>query len=106
MKRVRTLALVAAFVFALAAVVPARAQEDPAATGSAIRKTLRDSLADLSKATPEKLIRLYAMKDLATIRRGVFLAVVAVTARTPSMRAIPGRARSTPIPTRTTIQAP
>ena len=32
------------------------AQEDPAATGSAIRKTLRDSLADLSKASPEKLI--------------------------------------------------
>ncbi len=32
------------------------AQEDPAATGSNIRKTLRDSLADLSKASPEKLI--------------------------------------------------
>lgn len=32
-----------------------------------------------SIATPEKLIRLYAMKDLRTIRRGVFLAVVAIT---------------------------
>jgi acetyl-CoA carboxylase carboxyl transferase subunit alpha len=32
------------------------AQEDPAATGSNIRKTLRDSLADLSKSSPEKLI--------------------------------------------------
>ena len=32
------------------------AQEDPAATGSNIRKTLRDSLADLSKSSPEKLV--------------------------------------------------
>lgn len=32
-----------------------------------------------SIATPEKLVRLYAMKDLRTIRRGIFLAVVAVT---------------------------
>ncbi len=32
-----------------------------------------------SIATPEKLIRLYAMKDMRTIRRGVFLAVVVVT---------------------------
>ncbi|MEQ8330489.1 MAG: sodium:solute symporter family protein [Longimicrobiales bacterium] len=32
-----------------------------------------------SVATPEKLIRLYAMKDMPTIRRGVFFAVVVVT---------------------------
>ena len=32
-----------------------------------------------SIATPEKLIRLYAMRDMPTIRRGVFLAVVVVT---------------------------
>lgn len=32
-----------------------------------------------SIATPEKLIRLYAMKDLRTIRRGVLLAVTVVT---------------------------
>lgn len=32
-----------------------------------------------SIATPEKLIRLYAMKDLPTIRRGILLAVVAIT---------------------------
>lgn len=33
-----------------------------------------------SIATPEKLIRLYAMKDMRTIRRGVFFATVVVTA--------------------------
>jgi SSS family transporter len=33
-----------------------------------------------SIATPEKLVRLYAMKDMHTIRRGVFFAVVVVTA--------------------------
>jgi len=32
-----------------------------------------------SIATPEKLVRLYAMKDLPTIRRGILLAVVAIT---------------------------
>ncbi|HVS64565.1 MAG TPA: sodium:solute symporter family protein [Thermoanaerobaculia bacterium] len=32
-----------------------------------------------SVATPEKLIRLYAMKDLTTIRRGVLLAIVVTT---------------------------
>lgn len=32
-----------------------------------------------SIATPEKLVRLYAMKDMRTIRRGVFFAVTAVT---------------------------
>jgi len=45
------------------------AQEDPAATGSAIRKTLRDSLADLSKASPEKLI---AMRYAKFRAMGVF----------------------------------
>ncbi len=33
-----------------------------------------------SIATPEKLVRLYAMKDMRTIRRGIFFAVVVVTA--------------------------
>ncbi len=33
-----------------------------------------------SIATPEKLVRLYAMKDMRTIRRGVFFAVVVITA--------------------------
>ncbi|MGD8321931.1 MAG: sodium/solute symporter [Gemmatimonadota bacterium] len=33
-----------------------------------------------SIATPEKLIRLYAMKDMPTIRRGVLFAVIVVTA--------------------------
>jgi len=32
-----------------------------------------------SVATPEKVIRLYAMKDMKTIRRGILLAVVVVT---------------------------
>ena len=32
-----------------------------------------------SIATPEKLIRLYAMRDLRTIRRGVLLAIIATT---------------------------
>jgi acetyl-CoA carboxylase carboxyl transferase subunit alpha len=32
------------------------AQEDPAATGSNIRKTLREALKDLAKAKPDKLI--------------------------------------------------
>jgi len=32
-----------------------------------------------SVATPEKVIRLYAMKDMKTIRRGVLLAVILVT---------------------------
>jgi len=32
-----------------------------------------------SVATPEKLTRLYSMKDMPTIRRGVFFAVVAIT---------------------------
>lgn len=32
-----------------------------------------------SVATPEKLIRLYAMKDMRTIRRGILFAVIAVT---------------------------
>jgi len=32
-----------------------------------------------SVATPEKLIRLYAMKDLATIRRGVLFAILVIT---------------------------
>ncbi len=31
-------------------------------------------------ATPEKLIRLYAMRDMRTVRRGVLFAIVAVTA--------------------------
>ena len=45
------------------------AQEDPAATGSAIRKTLRDSLAELSKASPEKLV---AMRYAKFRAMGVF----------------------------------
>ncbi len=32
-----------------------------------------------SVATPEKLIRLYAMKDMRTIRRGILLAIVVIT---------------------------
>ena len=32
-----------------------------------------------SVATPEKVIRLYAMKDMKTIRRGILLAIVVVT---------------------------
>jgi SSS family transporter len=32
-----------------------------------------------SVATPEKLVRLYAMRDLPTIRRGILLAIVATT---------------------------
>lgn len=32
-----------------------------------------------SVATPEKLIRLYAMKDMPTIRRGILLAIVVIT---------------------------
>lgn len=32
-----------------------------------------------SVSTPEKLIRLYAMRDMATIRRGILLAIVAIT---------------------------
>lgn len=32
-----------------------------------------------SVATPEKLVRLYAMRDLRTVRRGVLLAIVAAT---------------------------
>jgi len=32
-----------------------------------------------SVSTPEKLIRLYAMKDMRTIRRGIMLAIVAIT---------------------------
>ena len=32
-----------------------------------------------SVATPEKLIRLYAMKDMRTIRRGILFAVIAIT---------------------------
>lgn len=32
-----------------------------------------------SVSTPEKLVRLYAMKDMGTVRRGIFLAVVLTT---------------------------